>query len=297
MTTIFTQQLLVLHYISPLSWHKIQRLLNVLGDLDELMNRSAYDIAHCLNIKQEKALYLMTHYRKMRDMSMTAYYEQHKIHAIPYDDEWYPSALKTIYDPPAVLYVKGNKDLLKASKKIAVIGSRAATSYSEEALKLVIPPLLNEQFVIVSGLAKGADRFAHEATILYGGKTIGVLGHGLFHLYPKQNQQLAEQMAIDHLLVTEYPPYVGVQKWHFPARNRIISGLSQGLIVTEASLKSGTLITTELALEQGKDVFVIPGNIFSEQSRGPNKLIKEGAIPVWDGYQILEELQMFSSFR
>ena len=297
MTSIFTQQLLVLHYIFPLSWHKIQRLKTIIGDLDELMNCSAFELANWLSIKEDRAMYLQTHYQKLRHTSMIAYYTQHDIHAIPFQSEDYPDALKMLYDPPAVLYVKGNRELLNASKKIAVIGSRVATSYSEEALKLLLPPLINEQFVIVSGLAKGADRLAHEATIRYGGNTIGVLGHGLFHFYPKQNKQLGDYMAKAHLLVTEYPPYVGVQKWHFPARNRIISGLSQALLVTEAALKSGTLITTELALEQGKEVFAVPGPIFSEQSKGTNKLIKEGAIPVWEGHQILEELQMFSNFR
>jgi DNA processing protein len=296
MTSIFTQQLLVLHYIFPLSWHKIQRLITIIGDLDELMNCSAIELADYLSIKEDKALYLQTHYKKLRHTSMSTYYAQHDIQPIPIHNEYYPNSLKSLYDPPAVLYVKGNKELLLESKKIAVIGSRASTTYSEDALKLLLPPLINEQFVIVSGLAKGADRLAHEAAIRYGGKTIGILGHGLFHFYPKQNKQLFEFMAKAHLLVTEYPPYVGVQKWQFPARNRIISGLSEALIVTEAALKSGTLITTELALEQGKDVFAVPGPIFSEQSKGTNKLIKEGAIPVWDGHQILEELQMFSRF-
>lgn len=297
MTNFSTQQLLVFHYIFPLPWQKIQQLLNFLGDFDELIHSSPYIIAKQLNIQEEKVITLINQYKKMRNTSMEAYYEHHQIHAIPYDSEWYPDSLKMLYDPPAVLYVKGDKELLKSPKKIAVIGSRAATNYSEEVLKLLLPPLINEQFVIVSGLAKGADRFAHEAAIRYGGKTIAVLGHGLFHLYPKENRQIGEQIAQQHLLVTEYPPYVGVQKWHFPARNRIISGLSQALIVTEAALKSGTLITTELALEQGKDVFSVPGNVFSVQSKGTNKLIKEGAIPVWNGHQILEELQMFSSFR
>lgn len=297
MTTILAQQLLVLHYLFPLSWHKIQRLITTIGDLDELTNCSAIELANYLTINEEKALYIQTHYKKLRHISLATYYAQHDIDVIPIQSEEYPKALKMLYDPPAVLYIKGNKELLMASKKIAVIGSRAATSYSEEALKLLLPPLINEQFVIVSGLAKGADRLAHEATIRYGGKTIGVLGHGLFHFYPKENKQLGEYMAKEHLLVTEYPPYVNIQKWHFPARNRIISGLSQALLVTEAALKSGTLITTELALEQGKEVFAVPGSIFSEQSRGTNKLIREGAIPVWEGHQILEELQMFSSFR
>ncbi|MGN7478542.1 DNA-processing protein DprA [Solibacillus silvestris] len=297
MANLTNEQLMKLHYILPLPWQKFRNLMTILNDFDELLHVSPKIVAMHLNIKEEKAIQLIRHYKELVPQSMNLYYERRNIQAITYMDKYYPKRLKHLYDAPAVLYVKGDIRLLNAPKMIAVIGSRAATNYSQEALKMLIPPLIDEQFVIVSGLAKGADRLAHEATIRYGGKTVGVLGHGFIHSYPRENRELSEHMASNHLLVTEYPPYAGVQKWHFPARNRIISGLSEALIVTEAALKSGTLITTELALEQGKDVFAVPGNIFSEQSRGTNKLIKEGAIPVWDGFQILQELQMFSNYR
>lgn len=297
MTKISNEQLLKLHYILPLPWQKVQKLMTILEDFDEFLHISPKTVALYLNIKEEKATQLIHHYKELLPRSMARYYELQNIQAITYLNPHYPTRLKHLYDAPAVLYTKGDIQLLNRPKMIAVIGSRAATNYSEQALKTLLPPLIQEQFVIVSGLAKGADRLAHEATIRYGGKTIGVLGHGFFHSYPRENSELSAYMALHHLLVTEYPPYAGVQKWHFPARNRIISGLSEALIVTEAALKSGTLITTELALEQGKDVFAVPGNIFSEQSRGTNKLITEGAIPVWDGYQIIEELQLFSNSR
>lgn len=297
MTNISNEQLMKLHYILPLPWNKVQNLVNILEDFDDFLHLSPKIVALHLNIKEEKAIQLICHYKELMPRSMSHYYKQQNIQAITYLNPSYPKRLKQLFDAPAVLYTRGDIQLLNSSKMIAVIGSRAVSNYSEQVLKLLLPPLIQEQFVIVSGLAKGADRLAHEATIRYGGKTIGVLGHGLFHSYPRENRELSSYMALHHLLVTEYPPYAGVQKWHFPARNRIISGLSEALIVTEAALKSGTLITTELALEQGKDVFAVPGNIFSEQSRGTNKLIKEGAIPVWDGYQIIEDLQLFSKYR
>lgn len=297
MTNLSNEQLLKLHYILPLPWKKVRNLMTITDDFDKLLHISPKFLATQLTIKEEKALQLIRHYKELIPRSMVTYYEQNNIMAIPYTNPLYPERLKQLYDAPAVIYAKGNTRLLKSPKMIAVIGSRTATTYSEHVLKSLLPPLIHEQYVIVSGLAIGADRLAHEATIRYGGKTIGVLGHGFFHSYPPQNKELSAYMASEHLLVTEYPPYVGVQKWHFPARNRIISGLSEALIVTEAALKSGTLITTELALEQGKDVFAVPGNIFSEQSRGTNKLIKEGAIPVGDGFQILQELQLFSKLR
>ncbi|MEK4530880.1 DNA-processing protein DprA [Solibacillus sp. FSL K6-1554] len=291
------EQLLKLHYILPLSWEKVRNLMKITDDFDEILHISPKFLASQLNIREEKAAQLIKHYKELIQRSMAIYYDQHNITPIPYTDPLYPERLKQLYDAPAVVYAQGDVQLLNRPKMMAVIGSRAATSYSENVLKSILPPLIREQYIIVSGLAKGADRLAHEATIRYGGKTIGVLGHGLFHSYPPQNKELNAYMASEHLLITEYPPYVGVQKWHFPARNRIISGLCEALVVTEAALKSGTLITTELALEQGKDVFAVPGNIFSEQSRGTNKLIKEGAIPVWDGFQILEEIQLFSNSR
>ncbi|BAK17431.1 predicted Rossmann fold nucleotide-binding protein [Solibacillus silvestris StLB046] len=297
MTNPANEQLLKLHYILPLSWEKVRNLMKITDDFDEILHISPKFLASQLNIREEKAAQLIKHYKELIQRSMAIYYDQHNITPIPYADPLYPERLKQLYDAPAVVYAQGDVQLLNRPKMMAVIGSRAATSYSENVLKSILPPLIREQYIIVSGLAKGADRLAHEATIRYGGKTIGVLGHGLFHNYPPQNKELNAYMASEHLLITEYPPYVGVQKWHFPARNRIISGLCEALVVTEAALKSGTLITTELALEQGKDVFAVPGNIFSEQSRGTNKLIKEGAIPVWDGFQILEEIQLFSNSR
>ncbi|WP_348775088.1 DNA-processing protein DprA [Psychrobacillus sp. NEAU-3TGS] len=171
-----------------------------------------------------------------------------------------------------------------------MIGSREASEYSKSSIEKILPPLIQKNFVIVSGLAKGADTLAHEITMQYGGNTIAVLGTGFFHVYPKQNENLAHKMSKNQLLVTEYPPYITPKKWNFPMRNRIISGLSQGVVITEAKEKSGTVSTMEHALENGKEIFAIPGSIFSPLSAGPHHLILEGAKPVWDGHQILEEL-------
>ena len=131
---------------------------------------------------------------------------------------------------------------------------------------------------------------AHEAAIAYGGKTIAVLGHGLFHLYPKENKFLANEISKNHLLITEYPPYVTPERWTFPMRNRIISGLSNAVVVTEAANKSGTMSTVEHALDNGKDIYAVPGPVTSRLSDGPNKLIDEGAQPLWNWYQIVESL-------
>jgi len=222
-------------------------------------------------------------------------YARANIFPIPFYHPYFPAQLFEISSPPTVLYVKGQYSLLTNKKQIAIIGSRKATAYSKRAIDLIVPPLIQREYTVVSGLARGADTMAHRATIDMGGHTIAVLGHGFNYLYPSENRILATQMAEHQLLMTEYPPYMKPEKWHFPMRNRIISGLSQALVVTEAALKSGTLITTELALEQGKDVFVVPGPIDATQSKGTNQLLFEGAIPIVNGHQIIETLDLFSN--
>lgn len=292
--TSYIHELLALHYVYPLTVHKLQKLLSPINLLPQLETIPTHDLAVALNMTMDKAATIQRSFRTVVQHRLQDAYDADNIHALPYTHMYYPQSLFELIDPPAVLYVKGNLQLLTNTKKVAVIGARNATNYSAVAMDYILPPLIEQQYVIVSGLAKGADTLAHEKTIQYGGHTIAVLGHGFYHMYPKENHYLAEKIATDHVLLTEYPPYVKPEKWHFPMRNRIISGLSRALVVTEAALRSGTLITTEHALEHGKDVFVVPGPITSKLSVGTNKLLQEGAMPVWNGTQIIEELQLFS---
>lgn len=287
------QELLALHYVYPLTLNKFRILENSIDSLQCLIELSPTKLAKILSISTKAADNILNKYRQILKIDLLNAYTSAKIKVIPYTSENYPVKLFDLIDPPTVLYAKGDISLLNQSKKIAIIGSRNATNYSTFAMESIVPPLIEHNIVIVSGLAKGADSIAHTAAIKYGGKTIAILGHGLFHLYPKENKKLAQEIEGNHLLLTEYPPYVGVQKWQFPMRNRIISGISDAIVVTEAALKSGTLITTEHALEHGKDIFVVPGPIHSEQSKGTNGLLREGAIPIWDGHQIIEELKLF----
>lgn len=287
------QHLLALHHTYPLSLNKLHILLHEARTINGLTWLSASDLAQILNIGKTKAIALKKAYSTWMEKDIENYYASLDIEPIPYTSADYPKELLQLPDAPVMLYVKGNRKLLTAEKKIACIGSRKATQYSVEAFTQLMPPLISAGYVIVSGLAKGADTLAHRSAIHYGGHTIAVLGHGLHTIYPKANEELALYMGQHQLLVTEYPPFMGPKKHYFPMRNRIISGLSDALVVTEAAMRSGTIITTELALEQGKDVFAVPGPITSAQSSGTNNLIKEGAIPIWNGYQIIEELQMF----
>lgn len=292
MTTTYKwrQQILTLHYIYPLPLQKLTRLLNYVQSSEQLLDIHTHTLSTVLSITYEKATKLKRQFREFLTIPLEEIYHKNNYMAIVFNDPLYPKELLCLADPPTVLYVKGDVSLLQLNK-VAIIGSRQATDYTKRVLSYIIPPLVEAQYAIVSGFAKGADTMAHEQTIAVGGKTIAVLGSGFEHIYPSSNQLLFEYMSKCHCIVTEYPPYMEPRKWHFPMRNRIISGLSKGLVVTEAAIKSGTLITTEHALENGKDVFVVPGPVDSEQSKGTNLLLKEGAIPVWNGFQIVEELK------
>ncbi|MBK3494403.1 DNA-protecting protein DprA [Viridibacillus sp. YIM B01967] len=286
-----THRLLALHYVFPVPLNRLAPLFQVDAELEALEHMSTQRITKLLKLSYEKANKLKSAYIKMLETPLLQAYEQKSITPIPYYHPLFPKTLFDLCDPPACLYVKGQVELLYNERKMAIVGSRKATAYTEKALQCIMPPLVEHDYIVVSGLAKGADRMAHESAITNGGKTIAVLGHGLFHLYPKENAKLAEIISQNHLLVTEYPPYIGPKRWYFPMRNRIISGMSKAILVTEAAEKSGTSSTMDHALEHGKDIFVVPGDITSKLSLGPHKLLSEGATPVWNGYQIVAELE------
>ena len=219
-------------------------------------------------------------------------YTAQNIHLITIFDDDYPSRLKTIYQPPWILFAKGDLALLKNRKSLAVVGSRNVTTYGIGAIDYLFPSLIERNIQIVSGLAKGIDAHAHKAAIKMGGKTIGVIAGGFHNLYPKENVKLAEYMMEKQLVLSEYPPATMPAKWQFPMRNRIISGLSKGTLVIEARKKSGSLITADFALNEGRDVFAVPGSILTPDSDGVHYLIQQGAKLVKSSEDILEELGM-----
>lgn len=213
---------------------------------------------------------------------------EHYVDIISIQDKEYPQILKKIYDPPVSLYIIGNKEILN-SDSVAIIGCRDCTQYGKQIARELAYNIANQKINIVSGLAKGIDAIAHKGCILAGGKTIAVLGNGLDKIYPKENIALAQQiLKTGGAIISEYPLGEKPQKQNFPERNRIVSGMSKGIIVVEAKEKSGTLITVDFALEQGKDVFAVPGNINSESSIGTNKLIKQGAKLITSYKDVLE---------
>ncbi|TWT28175.1 DNA-processing protein DprA [Planomicrobium sp. CPCC 101110] len=285
----FFHRLLALHYVYPKPLDKLNSLLKEDLQLERLHNQTVLQLSKKLSISPASASRLKTAYTESLNIPFSNVYEKYKITPIPYLHPLYPESLLELVDPPAVLYAKGQLSLLQNQNRIAVIGSRKASSYSRNAMGLIIPPLVDDNFIIVSGLAKGADAMAHETAINLGGSTIAVTGSGFLHPYPKENVKLHHIIEENHLIITEYPPYMKPKKWNFPMRNRIISGLCRGIVVTEAQTKSGTWSTVDHAMEHGKDIFAVPGNIFSPLSEGPHKLIAEGEKPVWNGWQVLEE--------
>ncbi|HFZ7316452.1 TPA: DNA-processing protein DprA [Streptococcus agalactiae] len=204
-------------------------------------------------------------------------------------DSNYPLELKEIYNPPVLLFYQGNIELL-SKPKLAVVGARQASQIGCQSVKKIIKET-NNQFVIVSGLARGIDTAAHVSALKNGGSSIAVIGSGLDVYYPTENKKLQEYMSYNHLVLSEY--FTGEQplKFHFPERNRIIAGLCQGIVVAEAKMRSGSLITCERALEEGREVFAIPGNIIHGKSDGCHHLIQEGAKCIISGKDILSEYQ------
>jgi len=217
--------------------------------------------------------------------------ETRGINILTYTDDSYPKMLKNIVNPPAVLYYKGKLFDCNLEKTLAVVGSRKATRNAREDLRKIISGLGNTDICIVSGLAAGIDTVAHTAAIENNLKTIGVIASGLDHIYPSSNKTLYQNIENGYgAVVTEYYPTFEPVKFRFPQRNRIVSGLSYGTLVAEASLKSGALITANLTLEQGRELMCIPGLISNPNTQGIYKLLKNGAAIVTESADILNTL-------
>ena len=209
-------------------------------------------------------------------------------------DSEYPQLLKEIYDPPLCLYVRGDVKSLNCAAPIAVVGSRRTTRYGVETTERLTASAIRAGFTIISGLARGIDTVAHTATIEHNGITVAVLGGGLSYIYPQENLPLARKISENGALISEFPMTVKPDRRSFPMRNRIIAGMSEGTLVTEAGAHSGALITAQQAVDQGRQVFAVPGRVDSPLSRGCHYLIKDGAKLVESIDDILEEFNLFS---
>lgn len=257
-----------------LSCSKIQQILdNMNGDLS---------IKRFCKTKFDKNILSQEIFSKMKDRSDEQFalniyknLQDRDITILTKYDDNYPSKLKYFHDAPFFLYCKGDLSLLEQNS-LAVVGSRKPTNYGRIVTEKLVRDIARSGIVIISGLAYGVDSIAHRACLENGGKTIAVLGSGFNEIYPAANQSLADEIAKNGLLISEYPPERKATKFSFPQRNRIIAGLGDGVLITEASLKSGTIHTKDFALEYGKDIYAVPGNINSELSALTNNLIKSG---------------------
>ena len=205
------------------------------------------------------------------------------------EDALYPRVLRRLSDAPCALYVRGDLSCLQDKLAIAVVGARHASMYSLDVARQLCRDLARAGAVVVSGCAMGVDSASHTGAIYGGGKTVGVLGCAIEARYLMENEALREDVSRHGALVTEYPPGTPARAAHFPMRNRIISGMSAGVLVIEAGEKSGSLITARLAGEQGRDVFAVPGDLTSVDYRGVNRLIRDGAKPVFSARDVLAE--------
>ena len=222
-------------------------------------------------------------YRAFQDDQLDQMVQQieQQCDVISFFDEAYPEKLRQIYRPPMVLFTRGDISLLQ-KEIITIVGSRYPTKYSQDVINRLVPNIVQSGQVVASGLAKGVDALAHKAALFNQGKTIAVIGNGLNFSYPMQNFALQEEIVQKGLLISEYLPGTPPRPYRFPERNRILAGLSQSVIVTEAKEKSGSLITANLALQDTRDIYAVPGPITNALSAGPNQLIEAGATPIVD---------------
>ncbi|MFH0776798.1 MAG: DNA-processing protein DprA [Patescibacteria group bacterium] len=212
---------------------------------------------------------------------------------LPISSENYPKLLKTIYDPPPVLLVRGEFPIPADDFAIAVVGSRILTYYGRQATHAISRDLAIAGISIISGLALGADAIAHQAALEVGGRTVAVLGNGIDSIYPPRNRSLGEEiLSKGGAIISEFPIGTPPNAYNFPLRNRIIAGLVRGVVVSEGREKSGSLITASLANEFGREVFAVPGSIFSENSVGPIRLIQQGAKPIVAAVDVLDSLEL-----
>lgn len=285
----FNMRLTHLHHCRGMSWKMIYYILKKDPELKFLYNDAPHRIIPQAITTKESLSNVLQDLHSDRIHEQIRQYSPNGIKAITIFDEEYPILLKETYQPPWVIYARGDSSLLNSRVHLAVVGSRQATEYGEKAIQSIFPKLIEQGIIIVSGLAAGIDAIAHKEAIKNKGKTIGVIAGGLFHIYPQANQKLAYEMMKNHLVISEYPPDTRPSRWQFPMRNRIISGISRGTLIIQAKSKSGSLITANYAVQEGREVFAVPGNIFSPFSGGTNELIQQGAKLVKSAEEILEE--------
>ncbi len=267
------------------------KLFEYFKNIEKAFNASSSDLKNIDGLSVKKAENFLKARDRINPDKVLADVTNRGIKYLTFEDDRYPVMLKNIDNPPSVLYYKGDLDLVNFERTLAVVGSRKTSRYAKDAVNLIISQLANTDICIVSGLASGIDTAAHTAALDNGLKTIGVIASGFDFVYPSANAELYRKIENGSgLIFTEYFPTFEPLKFRFPQRNRIVSGLSYGTVVAEASLKSGALITANLTLEQGRELMCIPGLITNPNTEGIYKLLKNGATLVTSADDILEAL-------
>ena len=269
---------------------RMQALIQYFGDLEVAWNAAPIELARAgLGLK---VIERIVQARQNVDLEkIWAKIESQDIKILTWEDEMYPQRLKEIDQPPPVLYIRGDylPDDLFA---VAIVGTRRVTAYGRQITEELAAYLAANGITVISGLARGVDAIAHQTALKAGGRTIGVLGSGVDKIYPPEHRGLAEKMMAQGAIVSDYAPGTPPDASNFPPRNRIISGLSLAVVVIEAGETSGALITAEFAAEQGREIFAVPGSILAPQSKGTNKLIQNGALPLLSVNDLMQALDL-----
>lgn len=277
LTNIEKKIILSLVAIEKVTTLKLHKVFKELGCVEKVLDLTTQEFEIFFGDNAEE---IQTKFKYNMNFDFKRYFDFYNVKYIFCDDIYYPKEFLRLYDFPFVIFYRGNIELLLFKRKISIVGSRNNTSYSEESLEIIVPHLVKNYFLIVSGLAYGVDSLAHEKTIKNGGFTIGVIAHGHNIIYPEQSRYLYKELEKKYLIISEYVPTSPIRKYKFLERNRLVVGLSSSLLVTEAAKKSGTSRTVDFALDIGNSVFCLPGKFGAKMSWAMNEYIREGAIMV-----------------
>lgn len=283
------EYLLILNSIQDIGFIRFNNLIKRFGSVQAVFKATRPQLEGVENIGPKIAERILSADKTGIISAEMELIDKYAVTVLSYYDKGYPENLKNIYDPPILLYVKG-KLVPEDGYAIAIVGSRAASGYGITTAGRISCELAEKGITVVSGLAKGIDAAAHKGALKIKGRTVAVLGSGLAEVYPPQHKDLSEEISLNGAVISEFPMRLAPLKENFPRRNRIISGLSLGVVVVEASRNSGALITADFALEQGRELFAVPGQARARTSFGPNMLIRQGAKLVESADDVIEEI-------
>lgn len=286
---------IILNMISGVGSSTFRRLIKFFGSPNAVLNASLEELEMVRGVTSSVCQNIINQSKNVQIDRELELIEKYNCKVITIEDDNYPADLKNIYDPPPILYIKGDMSF-NNFRAISIVGSRNSTSYGKSVAELISNQLASKGIVVVSGMAHGIDTAAHNGALNVNGQTIAIMANGLDIIYPSDNVKLYDKIINSGAVISELPMGTSPHRMNFPRRNRIISGISLGTLVIEASPKSGALITADLALEQGREVFAVPGQIFSETSKGTHTLIKQGAKLVDSVEDILNELPSYTSY-